>query len=59
VPVRLHGSFDDLKYDVDLRAMAGNAAKSQVGERVKEQIESRKDKIEERIGDRLKGLLKR
>lgn len=59
VPVRLHGSFDDLKYDVDLRAMAGNAAKSQAGERVKEQIESRKDKIEERIGDRLKGLLKR
>ena len=59
VPVRLHGSFDDLKYDVDLRAMAGDAAKSQVGERVKEQIESRKDKIEERIGDRLKGLLKR
>jgi AsmA protein len=59
VPVRLHGSFDDLKYDVDLRAMAGNAAKSQVGERAREQIEQRKDKIEERIGDRLKGLLKR
>ena len=55
VPVRLHGSFDDLKYDVDFRAMAGGAAKSQVGERVKEKIEERKDKIE----DRIKGLLRR
>jgi AsmA protein len=59
VPVRLHGSFDDIKYDVDLRGMAGDAAKSQVGERVKEQIEGRKDKIEERVGERLKGLLRR
>ena len=55
VPVRLHGSFDDLKYDVDFRAMARGAAKSQVGERVKEKIEERKDKIE----DRIKGLLRR
>jgi uncharacterized protein involved in outer membrane biogenesis len=59
VPVRLHGNFDDIKYDVDLRGMAGDAAKSQVGERVKEQIEGRKDKIEERVGERLKGLLRR
>ena len=55
VPVRLSGSFDELKYDVDFRAMAGGAAKSQVGERVKERIEERKDKIE----DRIKGLLRR
>ena len=55
VPVRLHGSFDDLKYEVDVRSMAGAAAKSQVGERVKEKIEERKDKIE----DRIKGLLRR
>jgi AsmA protein len=59
VPVKLSGSFDDLKYQVDMRAMAGAAAKSQVGEKVKEQIEQNKDKIEQRIGDRLKGLLGR
>ena len=44
VPVRLSGTFDDLKYEVDYRAMAGAAAKSQVGEKIK---------------DRLKGLLGR
>lgn len=48
VPVKLSGPFDDLKYDVDYRAMAGAAVKSQVGEKVKE-----------RVGDRLKGLLGR
>jgi len=48
VPVRLSGSFDDLKYQVDYRGLAGQAAKSQVGE-----------KIEERLGGKLKGLLGR
>lgn len=44
VPVRLSGTFEDLKYEVDYRAMAGAAAKSQVGEKIK---------------DKLKGLLGR
>ncbi len=48
VPVKLSGPFYDLKYDVDYRAMAGAAAKSQIGEKAKE-----------RFGDRLKGLLGR
>jgi AsmA protein len=48
VPVKLTGSFDDLKYQVDVRGMAGQAAKSQATE-----------KIKERIGDKLKGLLGR
>jgi AsmA protein len=48
VPVKLTGSFDDLKYQVDSRGLAKDAAKSQVGE-----------KIERRIGDKLKGLLGR
>ncbi|HET9350062.1 MAG TPA: AsmA family protein, partial [Burkholderiales bacterium] len=56
VPVKLSGSFDDLKYQVDVRAMAGQAAKSQVGAKVKEQIEQNRGKLEERIGDKLKGL---
>jgi AsmA protein len=55
VPVRLTGTFDDLKYDVDYRGMAGEAAKSQVGEKIKDRLEERKDKLE----DRLKGLLGR
>jgi AsmA protein len=59
VPVKLSGSFDDLKYQVDVRAMAGEAAKSQVGAKVKEQIEQNRGKLEERIGDKLKGLLGR
>ena len=59
VPVKLSGSFDDLKYQVDVRAMAGQAAKSQVGAKVKEQIEQNRGKLEERIGDKLKGLLGR
>jgi AsmA protein len=48
VPVKLTGSFDDLKYQVDLRGMAGQAAKSQAGE-----------KLERRISEKLKGLLGR
>ncbi len=59
VPVRLHGPFDDLKYDVDYRGAAQEALKSRAGEKLKERVEERKDKLEERLGDRLKGLLKR
>jgi AsmA protein len=59
VPVRLHGPFDDLKYDVDYRGAAKDALRSQAGEKIKDRLEERKDKIEERLGDRLKGLLKR
>jgi AsmA protein len=57
VPVRLSGPFDDLKYEVDYRAMAGDAAKSQVGEKIKERLGDRlKD---EKVGGKLKGLLGR
>jgi len=57
VPVRLSGPFDDLKYEVDYRAMAGAAAKSQVGEKIKERLGDRlKD---QKLGDKLKGLLGR
>ena len=38
VPVKLSGPFDDLKYQVDYRAMAGAAAKSEVGEKLKERV---------------------
>jgi AsmA protein len=74
VPVHLKGPFDDMKYDVNYAAVAADAAKTRVGERVK-------SKLEERLGiskpapegqqqegqsssgssriDRLKGLLGR
>ena len=58
VPVRLAGTFDDLKYDVDYRGLAGAAAKSQVGEKIKERLEERVLK-DEKIRERLKGLLGR
>jgi AsmA protein len=48
IPVRLSGPLDAMKYDVDYRAVAGDLAKSKV-----------KEKLEERIGERLKGLLRR
>ena len=57
VPVRLTGSFDDLKYKVDFRGMAGQAAKSELGEKLKDRLEERlKD---ENVRDKLKGLLGR
>jgi AsmA protein len=57
IPVKLSGPFDDLKYDVDYRAMAGAAAKSQAGEKLKERVEE--GLKDDKIKDRLKGLLGR
>ena len=59
VPVHLSGPFDNMKYQVDYRAVAGDLAKSKVGERAKEVIEKNKDKIGDQVRDRLKGLMKR
>jgi AsmA protein len=57
VPVRLSGPFDDLKYDVDFRAMGRDAVKSEVGQKLKDRVgEQLKD---EKIRDKLKGLLGR
>ena len=57
VPVRLTGSFDDLKYKVDVRGMAGQAAKTEVGEKLKERLGEKLN--EDKIRDKLKGLLGR
>jgi AsmA protein len=59
VPVHLSGPFDSMKYEVDYRAVAGDLAKSKVGERAKEAIEKNKDKIGDQVRDRLKGLMGR
>ena len=53
IPVRLTGPFDDLKYDVNYRAVAGDAAKSKVGEKIKDRLK------DEKVQERLKGLLGR
>jgi AsmA protein len=55
VPVRLSGPLADVKYQVDYKAAASDLAKS----RVKQSIDKRKDRIEEKVRDRLKGLLGR
>lgn len=59
VPVKLSGSFDALKYDVDYRSVAADLAKSKVGGKVKEKLEKKKGKVEEKVRDQLKGLLGR
>ena len=59
VPVRLSGPFDAIKYEVQYGAVAADLAKSKAGEKVKESIEKNRDKIEERLGDKLKGLMGR
>jgi AsmA protein len=48
VPVHLTGSFDVMKYQVDYSAVAGQFAKSKAVERV-----------QEKLGDKLKGLFRR
>ena len=59
VPVRLSGPLDGMKYQVDYRAAAGDLAKSRVGGKVKEGVEKRKEQIEDKVRDRIKGLLGR
>jgi AsmA protein len=59
IPVRLTGPFDDMKYQVDYGSVASGIAKSKVGERAKEAIEQRRDKVEDKVRDRLKGLIGR
>jgi AsmA protein len=55
VPVKLSGPFDALKYKVDYGAVAGDLAKSKIGEKVQEQ----REKVEDKVKDRLKGLIRR
>jgi AsmA protein len=59
VPVKLTGALDDMKYEVDYRAVAGDLAKSKVGGRAKEAIEQGREKVEDKVRDRLKGILGR
>ncbi len=63
VPVRLHGSFDNLAYSVDWSAMAQDALKSRVAEQIEKklapQVDEQKQKLEERARNALKGLLQR
>ena len=55
--MRLTDPLDSMKYEVDYKAAAGDLAKSKVGEKIKERIE--KGKVEDKVRDRLKGLIGR
>ena len=59
VPVKLTGTFDAMKYEVDYRGAASELAKSKVGERAKEAIDKNRGKVEDKVRDRLKGLIGR
>jgi AsmA protein len=48
IPVKLTGTFDAPKYEIDYRSIAGEAAKAKVKEKVKQKVE-----------DKLRNLLKR
>jgi AsmA protein len=55
IPVKLTGSFDAPKYEIDYRAIASGAAKAKLEEKKAEVKEKAKEKIEEK----LRGLLRR
>jgi AsmA protein len=55
IPVKLSGSFDAPKYEIDYRALAATAAKAKV-ELKKEEV---KEKAKEKIEEKLRGLLRR
>jgi AsmA protein len=59
VPVKLTGPLDGMKYEVDYRAVAGDLAKSKVGTQAKEAIDKNREKVEDKVKDRLKGLIGR
>jgi AsmA protein len=48
IPVKLTGPFDAPKYEIDYRALAGDAAKAKV-----------KEEVKEKVGKKLRDLLKR
>ena len=59
VPVRLSGSFDNLKYDVNYGAVATDLAKSKAGEKLKEKLEEQLGSQGGTTVDKLKGLFGR
>lgn len=59
VPVHLSGPFDKLAYRVDYGAVATELAKSRAGEKLRERVEAERGKLEERLGEKLKGLFGR
>jgi AsmA protein len=59
IPVKVSGTFDAPKYEVDYRAMASTAAKAKVEAKVEEKKEEVKEKAKEKIEEKLRGLLRR
>jgi AsmA protein len=60
VPVRITGSFDALKYQVDYGAVVDELAKSKIADEIQKRVGGHGDKVEEQLRDRLlKGLIGR
>ncbi len=66
VPVRLHGPFDALDWNVDVGAMAASLARQklegkaeQLGEKARKSLDGEKDKLKDNLQERLRGLLGR
>ena len=56
VPVRLRGPFDDLSYTLEVDELLKDAAKAKLDEKKAELKEKAGRKLEEKFGDKLKGL---
>lgn len=56
LPVKLYGPFDAIGWKVDFGGIISGVAKQKVEEKKAEVTEKAKKKIQEQLGDKLKGL---
>lgn len=59
VPVRIHGPFDKLKYDIDLAKIVKDKAQKEVQKKVEAQKKETKKKLEQDVRKKLKDVFKR
>lgn len=59
VPVRLYGPFASLDYKIEFGDLVKDAARAKVEEQTQKLQEKAKEKVEQQVGDKLKGLLGR
>lgn len=59
VPVRLHGPFEKLSYNIDWGSVAQEALKAKATEQLKQKVAPQLDQQRDRLKDQLKGLLRR
>ncbi|WP_019916317.1 AsmA family protein [Methyloversatilis discipulorum] len=59
VPVRLYGPFASLDYKIEFGDLVKDAARAKVEEQTQKLQEKAKEKVQQQVGDKLKGLLGR